>query len=188
MRFRIHPDGIEEQLRWDEGTSKWSIVQLQPSNDCEVYNRCGAYGMCNVMEKPICSCLKGFVPKYESEWEGENWSGGCVRRTNLGCGNISSGNTSSEIGVAEGEPVDGFLKIEGAKLPDFASLVMVEKIDECRQNCLKNCSCHAYAFVSGINCMVWSGDLVDMQRFVDGGNDLYIRVARSELGDTNFEF
>ncbi|KAG5561450.1 hypothetical protein RHGRI_004481 [Rhododendron griersonianum] len=178
MRFRIHPDGIEEQLRWDEGTSKWSIVQLQPSNDCEVYNRCGAYGMCNVMEKPICSCLKGFVPKYESEWEGENWSGGCVRRTNLGCG-----NTSSEIGVAEGEPVDGFLKIEGAKLPDFASLVMVEKIDECRQNCLKNCSCHAYAFVSGINCMVWSGDLVDMQRFVDGGNDLYIRIARSELGN-----
>lgn len=189
MRFRIRPDGIEEQLRWDEGTSKWSTVQLQPSNDCEVYNRCGTYGMCNVMEKPICSCLKGFVPKYESEWEGENWSGGCVRRTNLGCGNISSSrNTSSEIGVAEGEPVDGFLKIEGAKLPDFASLVMVEKIDECRQNCLKNCSCHAYAFVSGINCMVWSGDLVDMQRFVDGGNDLYIRVAHSELGNTNFEF
>ncbi|KAG5557594.1 hypothetical protein RHGRI_007744 [Rhododendron griersonianum] len=125
MRFQIRPDGIEEQLRWDEGTSKWSIVQLQPSNDCEVYNRCGAYGICNVMEKPICSCLiKGFVPKYESEWEGEN--------------------------------------------------------------CLKNCSCHAYVFVSGINCMVRSRDLIDMQRFVDGGNDLYIRVARSELETSQF--
>ncbi|KAH7857965.1 hypothetical protein Vadar_018405 [Vaccinium darrowii] len=89
----------------------------------------------------------------------------------------------SENGVAEGESADGFLKIEGVKLPDFASLVMVEKIDECAQNCSRNCSCRAYAFVSGINCMVWSGDLVDMQRFVDGGNDLYIRVARSELGN-----
>ncbi|KAJ1434820.1 S-locus glycoprotein domain [Sesbania bispinosa] len=53
---------------------------------------------------------------------------------------------------------------------------------ECRAQCLENCSCLAYAYESGVGCMVWSRDLIDMQRFSSGGVDLYIRVAPSELG------
>ncbi|CAK9138697.1 unnamed protein product [Ilex paraguariensis] len=36
---------------------------------------------------------------------------------------------------------------------------------------------------SRIGCMQWSGSLIDIQKFSDGGADLYIRVAYSELGN-----
>ncbi|KAL0732650.1 hypothetical protein Bca4012_008859 [Brassica carinata] len=57
------------------------------------------------------------------------------------------------------------------------------KADEeaCPKVCLDNCSCTAYAYDQGIGCMLWSGDLVDMQSFVGSGIDLYIRLAHSEL-------
>ncbi|PKI35033.1 hypothetical protein CRG98_044576 [Punica granatum] len=40
----------------------------------------------------------------------------------------------------------------------------------------------AYAYVSGIGCMVWYLELVDIQKFSENGVDLYIRVAASEIG------
>ncbi|XP_073264943.1 G-type lectin S-receptor-like serine/threonine-protein kinase At1g11330 isoform X3 [Populus alba] len=39
----------------------------------------------------------------------------------------------------------------------------------------------AYAYNSGIGCMSWIGDLIDVQEFPTGGADLYIRMAYSEL-------
>ncbi|XP_057463471.1 G-type lectin S-receptor-like serine/threonine-protein kinase B120 isoform X1 [Actinidia eriantha] len=178
MRFRLGWDGREEQLRWDQDTSNWSIVQLQPDNECELYNKCGNFGKCSVEESTLCSCIEGFVPKYVDEWGRGNWSGGCVRRTQLDCETNSSGN-----GVVGGGGGDVFVKVEGVKLPDFADLAVAQNSDDCEENCSKNCSCHAYAFASGINCMVWSGDLVDIHHFVEGGNDLYIRVADADLGN-----
>ncbi|CAK9138699.1 unnamed protein product [Ilex paraguariensis] len=53
--------------------------------------------------------------------------------------------------------------------------------DNCGSMCLNNCSCTAYSGYSGIGCMQWSGSLIDIQKFLDGGADLYIRVAYSEL-------
>jgi hypothetical protein len=55
-------------------------------------------------------------------------------------------------------------------------------LDACREMCLNNCSCKAYAHVSQIQCMIWNGDLIDVQHFVEGGNTLYVRLADSELG------
>ncbi|CAL5344830.1 unnamed protein product [Camellia sinensis] len=45
--------------------------------------------------------------------------------------------------------VTGFLGVEGVKLPDFASTVAAENIEECEDKCLTNCSCNALAFVVG---------------------------------------
>ncbi|KAI4296570.1 hypothetical protein L6164_036519 [Bauhinia variegata] len=42
---------------------------------------------------------------------------------------------------------------------------------------------NAYAYDAGIGCMSWSRNLVDIQRFNEGGADLYIKVAYSELGE-----
>lgn len=41
--------------------------------------------ICNTYKSPICRCLKGFVPKSSDEWSKGNWTGGCVRRTELLC-------------------------------------------------------------------------------------------------------
>ncbi|XP_028120463.1 putative G-type lectin S-receptor-like serine/threonine-protein kinase At1g61610 isoform X2 [Camellia sinensis] len=167
LRFRIGWDGNEAQLWWDDGKKEWRIMQLQPANECEVYNKCGNFGKCNVMDSTICSCMKGFVPKNVDQWDSGNWSGGCVRKTQLQCG-------------TNGEE-DGFVKIEGVKLPDYADLMVAQDIGDCGEKCSKNCSCHAYTFAIGISCMIWRGDLVDIQHFEEGGSDLYVRLASSDL-------
>ncbi|KAG5516656.1 hypothetical protein RHGRI_037405 [Rhododendron griersonianum] len=169
--FRIRWDGNEEQLWWNQERNEWSTVQLQPANECEAYNKCGSFGNCFATESPMCGCIEGFVPMDANQWGRGNWTGGCVRRTDLQC------ETNS---TATGE-VDGFLKIEGVKLPDFADSIEAENRNDCEEECLKNCSCNAYAFESGIRCMTWSGELTDIQHFVEGGSDLHIRLANSEL-------
>lgn len=52
--------------------------------------------------------------------------------------------------------------------------------------CRRNCSCTAYAFADiGIGrkqCLVWDGDLVDLVRFSDEGDDVYVRLASPQTG------
>jgi hypothetical protein len=74
---------------------------------------------------------------------------------------------------------DGFLESKCMKLPDFANVIDTK---DCEDTCLGNGSCTAYAKVIGIGCMIWYGDLIDVQHFKSGGNTLHIRLARSDLG------
>ncbi|KAK6154298.1 hypothetical protein DH2020_008546 [Rehmannia glutinosa] len=57
-------------------------------------------------------------------------------------------------------------------------------LEECRVLCSRNCSCMAYTNLDitngGSGCLLWFGDLVDM-REVSPGQDIYIRMASSEL-------
>ncbi|KAK1556732.1 hypothetical protein Q3G72_011021 [Acer saccharum] len=121
---------------------------------------------------PICSCLKGFEPKNKEEWNGGNWTNGCVRKRLLQCERIN------QTGEAARE--DGFLKLEKMKLPYFAERTSI-RAAECREKCLNNCSCMAYAYEAGIHCMTWTGSLIDLQMFPINGEDLYIRLDQSEL-------
>ncbi|CAK9138694.1 unnamed protein product [Ilex paraguariensis] len=175
INFRITWEGYERQVRWDEVLREWSVIQMQPRNECDLYNKCGPFGICSVVNSPICSCMKGFIPKDLDQWRNGNWSGGCTRRTPSQC-QRNEGESGRE---------DGFLGIEGVKLPDFMD-GSESNNEECEEKCLRNCSCNAYAFVSGINCMLWSGDLVDIQSFDEGGNTLYLRLPKSELGKLTF--
>lgn len=167
-RFRLRWDGIVEQLIWDEGLKQWNVSLSEPSNESEIYNKCGNFGIGSMTSSPMCSCMQGFNPKYIDQWNRGSWSNGCSRRSSLQC-NVTGTD-------------DGFLEVQGLKLPDFADTLAADNIGRCRDECLKNCSCNAYTFVSGIGCMIWSGDLVDMEHFKEGGNTLYVRLAKSELG------
>ncbi|KAM3281440.1 G-type lectin S-receptor-like serine/threonine-protein kinase [Capsicum chacoense] len=174
MTFALDWKGHVIQSYWDENEKDWKITWSAPKNDCEVYGTCGPFGSCNNLQSPICSCLKGFEPKYREEWEKGNWTSGCVRSRALQCevnNKNNSGDSSKE---------DRFLKMELMKLPDFAERSNTRE-DQCRSQCLGNCSCIAYAFVSGIGCMSWTNNLIDIQQFQLWGKDLYIRVAHSEL-------
>ncbi|KAJ0017342.1 hypothetical protein Pint_10799 [Pistacia integerrima] len=62
-------------------------------------------------------------------------------------------------------------------VPDYANW----SSGECRDQCLNNCSSVAYAYDTGIGCITWSGNLIDIQKFPSGRVDLYIRLAHSEL-------
>uniref|UniRef100_A0A2N9EZA0 Apple domain-containing protein n=1 Tax=Fagus sylvatica TaxID=28930 RepID=A0A2N9EZA0_FAGSY len=130
-------------------------------------------GEWNNKQEPICECLKGFAPKQPKEWEVLNWIGGCVRRIPLTC-----------------EKGEGFLKLEGVKLPDSVQYWLNKSMSlkECEAECLKNCSCTAYANSDirngGSGCLMWFGDLIDIREFIDeeGEQDFYIREPASELG------
>lgn len=176
LRFRIRWDGYEAQLIWQEDKGNWGLLQSQPANECELYNKCGDFGVCSVYDSPICSCMEGFDPRYPDQWNRGNWSGGCLRRTQLQCqrniSNVTVGN--------DGE--DGFFDLNSMKLPDFTDLRGWGLNNEsCMDKCLQNCSCAAYAEVDGIGCMIWSGDLIDVQHFATGGNTIHIRLAHADL-------
>ncbi|KAM3749536.1 hypothetical protein ACB098_05G193100 [Castanea mollissima] len=124
------------------------------------------------------SCMQGFVPMDPDQWYKGNWSGGCTRRTELQC----QRNLSSVTQETAGE--DGFVDVKCSKLPDFATLEAVPpgSNESCESKCLNNCSCTAYAVASGIGCLIWKGNMLDVHQFPRAGNTLKIRLADSELG------
>ncbi|KAK9938295.1 hypothetical protein M0R45_015044 [Rubus argutus] len=169
-RVRLTELGEVQRLVLNEGSTEWDDMYNLVNDRCDSYGECGANGICKINNSPICDCLKGFVPKSQQEWEVLNWTSGCIRKTPLIC-----------------QKGDGFLRIQNVKLPDTLNFGMgnTRKIKECKAECLKNCSCVAYAIAEG--CLMWFGDLVDMRELtVDiSVQDIYIRMPASELGDSS---
>ncbi|XP_022753210.1 G-type lectin S-receptor-like serine/threonine-protein kinase At4g27290 [Durio zibethinus] len=177
-RIIMNQSGTVLGAVWNERSSKWDTVFLAPPDQCDQYGQCGANGICNINKTPICECLKGF----RSESKGmhsnnRNWSIKCVKE-------------SSDCQNGE-----GFLKLVGVKLPDFIEFKLNESINlkECEMNCLKNCSCSAYASTKldeqEKGCLMWYGDLIDM-KILSGlttGRDIYVRVPFSELARASNE-
>ncbi|KAK0578646.1 hypothetical protein LWI29_013687 [Acer saccharum] len=171
--FILSPQGRIIQKDQDNGKDEWTSSYTYPQNECDIYGRCGSFGRCEANRKPICSCLRGFEPKNLEAWKGGNWTGGCVRRTPLQCGIVNKTN-------GEANKEDGFLKLGMIKVPDFAERTSAPE-EKCREICLSNCSCIAYAYDVGIGCMSWRDNLTDVQQFYNKGTDFYVRVAPSEL-------
>ncbi|TKY66608.1 G-type lectin S-receptor serine/threonine-protein kinase [Spatholobus suberectus] len=170
--YTLNPSGILQGLAWTSQTNGRKVISAGAEDSCDNYAFCGANSMCNMYGNvPKCECLKGYVPKFPEQWNIAYWSGGCVPMNKDICKN----NT------------DHFLRYTNMKLPD-TSLSWFSKtmnLEECQRSCLKNCSCSAYANLDirdgGSGCLLWFEDLVDMRRFSQWGQDLYIRVPASEL-------
>jgi hypothetical protein len=83
---------------------------------------------------------------------------------------------------------DRFLKRTGLKLPDTSSSWYDKSmtLQECEGMCLKNCSCTTYTSLDvrggGSGCLLWLGSLIDLRELGEAGQDLYIRMATTELG------
>ncbi|CAO2823748.1 unnamed protein product [Amaranthus hypochondriacus] len=171
-RFVINYEGILAEKWWDNSNNRWSIAWQAPENDCDIYGKCGTFGNCNPRSKKICSCLRGFKPKNEDEWGRGDWSSGCVRMKKLQCG-------------IQGGKEDGFLRLKMVKVPDKAQWIVGFNPDQCRTTCLANCSCLAYTHDTGVGCMLWHGDLIDIADLSPGGVDLFVRLEQSELATSN---
>ncbi|KAM5552125.1 hypothetical protein ABKV19_026801 [Rosa sericea] len=174
--FDISPEG-KASFMFSESGKNWHLNWESWKTPCDNYGACGPFGVCKASESPICKCLKGFIPKSNEEWSKRNWTGGCVRQTNLSCETHTNESVSSK-------GKDGFLKVERLKVPDFheyLSSLAIDRFEDCKIKCLSNCSCRAYAYVNNIGCLVWYKDLIDIQQFPSLGEDLYVRLADSEL-------
>ncbi|KAL4597342.1 hypothetical protein ACB092_12G224900 [Castanea dentata] len=164
-----------QRFTWTE--QSWKLYAYLPIDYCDTYALCGAYARCLVTDSPVCKCLKGFKPKAQQRWDSMDWSQGCVHNKRLSC---------------EEKSTHGFLKFSGLKLPDTTHSWVNTKmnLEECRAECLNNCSCMAYTnsdIREGAGCAIWFGDLVDIKQFPAGGQDLYIRMHPSELGERKKE-
>ncbi|KAK2977821.1 hypothetical protein RJ640_006313, partial [Escallonia rubra] len=175
-RLALNPDGVVQRLTWNYRTGEWNVYLSMPVDNCDIYGLCQGYGSCNIGNSPVCGCLDKFVPKYPRDWENADWSNGCVRETPLVTSDCQRG--------------DGFLKYPGKKLPDTrnSSYNGSLTLDDCHKVCLENCSCMAYANSDnrngGSGCLLWFGELFDVRDLTENGQDLYIRVAASEINST----
>ncbi|RZC68843.1 hypothetical protein C5167_032009 [Papaver somniferum] len=174
QQFALDHHGAFLGKQWDADLDNWYEFWSSQNNICDTYGMCGPFGSCNPSNSPIFSCLIGFKPKFEDEWSKGNWSGGCIRNTQLECQDSGFGNLDT---------VDGFQKLESVKVPDNAivSLLSISLLEDSRMICLRNCSCLAYSFDIGVGCMTWDENLVDIQQFNQRGADLYIRLAHSDI-------
>ncbi|KAL3523365.1 hypothetical protein ACH5RR_016199 [Cinchona calisaya] len=172
LYYMLNSSGVINEVSLD-GNGYWNISWSSQESQCDVYGKCGPFGICNPRDSPICACLPGFQPRDREEWSRGNWTGGCIRRGWLQCERNQS--ASEDQGKQ-----DGYLKLKNMKVPDFPEPIAIPE-EECRSPCLQNCSCTAYAYYNGIGCMHWNGSLIDVQQFSFDGIDLYIRAAYSEL-------
>lgn len=173
-RLTLNLSGVVQRLTWVNRTRQWEVYMNRPADNCDSYSLCGAYGICYIQNFPACSCLGRFVPKDLEGWIRADWTSGCIRRTNLSC---------------QG---DGFIKYSRIKLPDARNSWFNESmtLKECEVECLKNCSCMAYTQLNisnGSGCLLWIGDLVDIRSLSANGQDIYIRMASSEIDSTGLK-
>jgi hypothetical protein len=173
-RVMVNTLGVAQQFNWVDRKQSWEPFFTSHTDECDNYGLCGEYAICSIIKSPECACMEGFLPKSPKHWDSViDWSDGCVRRTPLEC----NGG-------------DGFLKRTGLKLPDTSSSWYNKSMSlkECEGMCLKNCNCTAYASLDvsggGSGCVLWFGSLIDTSKNSDSedGQDLYIRMATSELG------
>ncbi|EHA8588069.1 Receptor-like serine/threonine-protein kinase SD1-8 [Cocos nucifera] len=168
-RLTINYNGIGQRFVWLNDIQMWSAYMSKPKDQCDYVSQCGAYGVCNMDDSSICSCLQGFKPRSPINWDLTQGKDGCMRMTALDCRNGT----------------DGFVIIKEVKLPD-TSRSMVDRsmgLDTCRATCLRNCSCTAYASanINGSGCIIWTTELTDIRVFSFGGQDLYVRLAAADL-------
>nr|CAB3454596.1 unnamed protein product [Digitaria exilis] len=169
-RLVVNQSSLQRYV-WPPGSQAWSLYWSLPRDQCDAYAKCGAFGVCDTTGgSPACGCVHGFSPASPRDWALRDSSGGCKRDTPLNC----TGG-------------DGFLRLEGVKLPDTTNATedAAITVEQCRQRCLANCSCLAFS-ASNIKggdsgCIIWSSLLIDIRHFASGGQDLYVRLAASDL-------
>ncbi|KAK9062382.1 hypothetical protein SSX86_019568 [Deinandra increscens subsp. villosa] len=160
--------GQMKQLTFLDTTQQWNLFWSQPRQQCDVYDYCGAFGSCRESGLPFCNCLTGFSPRSQPEWDLSDFSGGCVRKTDLQCGRTS-------------EKYE-FLRISSNnKPPNSSTSLAVGTYGECESYCLSNCSCNAYSYDNN-GCSIWDTQLLNLSD--DNSNKIItinVKVASKDL-------
>ncbi|KAJ4967607.1 hypothetical protein NE237_019456 [Protea cynaroides] len=174
-RLVIHPSGQIMFYNWSSEIKGWNPSWFGPSNNCSIYNICGAYGICNSSSTPVCQCLKGFKPKFMEDWNSGQFSEGCMRTQ--GCKN------------------NGFLDLKVIKVENPTTKFDANTIDGCRRECLSQCKCNGFTFETepakrlckgDTTCRMWMDeDLKDLEEDVSSQSQLiFVRVAYFDLEPT----
>jgi S-locus glycoprotein domain/D-mannose binding lectin/PAN-like domain len=169
VRIHISTIGELQILAWVDSVAQWLLFWSQPHENCDVYNVCGAFGLCNAWDLPMCTCVQGFAPASQSDWNNGDTSGGCVRQSTLQC-------ATSRMNIT-------FLATPLKYRPENSKPLNAGSIESCEAFCLSECKCTGYAFSEV--CYVWYGDLTNMQLWTIHSNStelvLYVRENASTI-------
>ncbi|CAN1161111.1 Receptor-like serine/threonine-protein kinase SD1-8 [Linum perenne] len=177
-RIVMNSKGMVQGLSWVEGSKIWSLKWQEPRDQCQVFSYCGPFGSCDISTSPMCSCPTGFAPKSE-EWRLGDFSGGCLRKSRLGCKS------------SEGNDNNGDMFVPGFGLPDKGGQLSVGGLrysvgsaQQCESVCSYSCNCTAYSY-QGNGCSIWSGELFNLRalRKDQYNQSVYIRIAGSVKPD-----
>ena len=144
-----------------------------PRDRCGVSKACGKAGSCNANNEFMCKCLPGFKPDSPKSWGAGNFSSGCVRKSSL-CDNKDNHT---------------FLRLKMMKVQPRGRDSSI-KSDSCRETCLNDCGCKAYAETHGtprngtMKCLTWTDDPNTLQEEYDHYEyfELFVRVLVSDIG------
>ncbi|TYI58091.1 hypothetical protein E1A91_D11G329300v1 [Gossypium mustelinum] len=169
MRLWLNQSGYLQRLIWEQKSNEWDVLYSAPFDKCGSYGSCGVNSICSSRRADACECIKGFISKSQ---ESKN----CLRESPLDC-----------------QKGEGFTRLDGVKVPDLLKIELNESLNPtgCEAECLKNCSCTAYANVNvsegRTGCLMWFGDLFDITEVSDmyRGEDVFIRLSASGLGLTH---
>lgn len=170
-RFTVFPNNTIYTMVKRKTTPTWLYYERN-SDTCDRYAYCGPNSICNPLNAKSCECFTGFRPKSSLSWEQMEYSNGCERKEVLNCANN-----------------EGFLQLIDVKTPDTTNSTVDKKLsmNECKDLCVKNCSCTAYGpvyleTIAPRGCIMWYGDLIDTVLYNSGdGEQLYLRLPNSEI-------
>lgn len=167
MHFSLHHTGKMRLLVWENSTSSWVLISEEPSVGCDLYASCGPFGYCDLTKAmPTCQC-----PDHFELVDSLNFSRGCQRKEELKCGTESY-----------------FMTMPNMKIPDKFLHIRNRTFDQCAAECARNCTCMAYAYATlstasttgdASRCLVWTQDLIDMEKASVFLENLYIRLGES---------
>ncbi|XP_006452062.2 receptor-like serine/threonine-protein kinase SD1-8 [Citrus clementina] len=169
MILKVNASGLLTSLIWNERSTAWDTYFSVPDGFCLNYGHCGPNTICSLDQTPICQCLKGFKLKSQ---DNQTWPIKCERSSDCKSG-------------------DQFIKLDDFKAPDLLEVSLNDSmnLNQCQAECLKNCSCRAYANSKltggGSGCLMWFGDLIDLRKPISNltGQSVYIRVPAPDQGN-----
>ncbi|KAK3433283.1 hypothetical protein EUGRSUZ_D00899 [Eucalyptus grandis] len=156
-RMVVNESGSFRRSTWHDQDRRWIEFWFAPKDQCDFYGNCRPNSNCNPYDAGQfeCTYLPGLEPKSPTDWYLRDGSAGCTRRG----------------GVSVCRSGEGFLRVARVKVPDTskARANMSLNLKECEEECLRDCTCTAYA------------SAIDTRTYTDSGQDLYVRVDAIEL-------
>ncbi|MBA0633511.1 hypothetical protein Godav_025415 [Gossypium davidsonii] len=172
-RFILDVEGHIKESAWLESAQEWNLFWSQPRQSCG--DICGSFSSCS---GDSCQCVKGFYPLKNRQ--GQN--GGCMRSMPLTC------NKDRFIKMNDvSYPLSSTQQINATNpFPYSRPHVSSSHKDSCKEACLNNCSCSAYAYNTSGHCLRWYGDIVDLQQLSSkdpNGHTIFIKLSASEFNN-----
>ncbi|KAG8365447.1 hypothetical protein BUALT_Bualt18G0105800 [Buddleja alternifolia] len=69
---QLNASGIILEKRWNDKIRDWEVTWTSQESECDVYGKCGNFGVCYAAGRPMCSCFPGFDPRSNDTWVQEN--------------------------------------------------------------------------------------------------------------------